>query len=119
MVLSVLRGNNLEHLAAFSELAGKGMMGEYRLLVAVERRRLQLEKNKTAAKMRLANALRHVGKYDEAEPLYRTCLAARKETLGEKHPDTLDSVNNLAGLLESQGKYDEAERILTPEQDTR
>jgi Flp pilus assembly protein TadD len=31
--------------------------------------------------------------------------------LGQKHPDTLASMNNLARVLGSQGKYDEAEAM--------
>ena len=31
--------------------------------------------------------------------------------LGKEHPDTLASMNNLAGVLRSQGNYNEAEQI--------
>ncbi len=31
--------------------------------------------------------------------------------LGPKHPDTLTSVNNLAGLLQNKGDYDGAEPL--------
>jgi tetratricopeptide (TPR) repeat protein len=31
--------------------------------------------------------------------------------LGKEHPDTLTSMNNLAGVLDSQGKYEEAEAM--------
>ena len=31
--------------------------------------------------------------------------------LGKEHPDTLASVNNLAGLLRKQGRYEEAEPL--------
>ena len=43
--------------------------------------------------------LKDQGKLDEAEPLYRECLAAKKETLGDKHPDTLASVSALVVLV--------------------
>ena len=49
------------------------------------------------------------GKYDEAEPLYRRSLAGKEEALGPAHPDTLNTVGNLAILFAQQGKYDEAE----------
>ena len=113
MVLGVLRGTDTGHLKAFAELAGTGMMGEYRLLVAVERRRLELtpKEHQMDAQSRLACALTRVGQYGEAEPLFRACLAARKETLGDKHPSTLASMNNLAILLKSTGKIDEAEQL--------
>jgi hypothetical protein len=35
----------------------------------------------------------------------------RKEALGHEHPDTLTSMSNLAGVLDSQGKYGEAEAM--------
>ena len=34
-----------------------------------------------------------------------------ERVLGAEHPDTLISVNNLAGLYESQGRYGEAEPL--------
>ena len=55
--------------------------------------------------------LKEQGKYDEAEPLYREALKVRRETLGDRHPDTLISINNFGGLLKNQGKYDEAEPL--------
>ena len=45
------------------------------------------------------------GLYPSAEPLLRRALEARERVLGAEHPDTLGSVNNLAGLLESKGDY--------------
>jgi tetratricopeptide (TPR) repeat protein len=51
------------------------------------------------------------GRYGEAEPLYQRALAARERVLGAEHPDTLVSVNNLAGLYERQGRYGEAEPL--------
>ncbi|MFN5515843.1 MAG: tetratricopeptide repeat protein, partial [Cyanobacteriota bacterium] len=33
------------------------------------------------------------GNYSTAEPLYQQALAIRKEILGEKHPDTAQSLN--------------------------
>ena len=43
------------------------------------------------------------GKLGEAEPLFREALAASRETLGDRHPDTLTSINNMASLLKAQG----------------
>ena len=51
------------------------------------------------------------GKYDLAEPLYVECLAMRKEVLGDRHPDTLKSMNGLAVIYYNQGKYDKAEPL--------
>ena len=51
------------------------------------------------------------GKYDQAEPLYVACLAMRKEVLGDRHRDTLASMNGLAGLYEKQGRLDDALKV--------
>ena len=34
-----------------------------------------------------------------------------EKMLGKEHPNTLTSINNLAGVLSSQGKYEEAEEM--------
>ncbi len=52
------------------------------------------------------------GRYKEAEPLLQRALKIRQEQLGGEHPDTAASLNNLAGLYESQGRYQEAEPLL-------
>ena len=44
----------------------------------------------------------------QAKPLFEEALAARRETLGDRHPDTLISINNLGLLLKAQGRLDEA-----------
>ena len=59
----------------------------------------------------LAGLLRHQGKLDEAEPLYRDAVAERRKALGDAHPDTLSSVNNLAIVLRLQGKLNKAEPL--------
>jgi CHAT domain-containing protein/Tfp pilus assembly protein PilF len=51
------------------------------------------------------------GKYNEAIPLAKKALAIFKKILGDNHPNTATSLNNLAGLYESQGKYSEAETL--------
>ena len=51
------------------------------------------------------------GRYGEAEPLLAEALALRRETLGEAHPDTLHSINNMAFLYQRQGRYGEAEPL--------
>ncbi|MCZ8200240.1 CHAT domain-containing protein [Microcystis sp. LE19-55.1A] len=49
------------------------------------------------------------GKYNEAIPLAEQALAIRKQQLGDNHPSTATSLNNLAFLYQSQGRYSEAE----------
>ena len=46
------------------------------------------------------------GKYDMALPLYVECLAKNKEVLGDRHPDTLQSMRDLSILYSEQGKND-------------
>ena len=48
----------------------------------------------------LADLYWNQGRYDEAEPLYLETLETRKRVLGDDHPDTLNSMNNLANLYQ-------------------
>jgi tetratricopeptide (TPR) repeat protein len=50
----------------------------------------------------------HLGLYDRAEPLFSKALETRRRLLGDRHPDTLASLHDMAMLRRSQGKYDEA-----------
>ena len=52
-----------------------------------------------------------MGRYAEAEPLYRRSLAIREKQLGPDHPDVATSLNNLADLYRSMGRYAEAEPL--------
>src|SRR5262249_19518268 len=52
--------------------------------------------------------LQDQGKYAEAGPLLQKALDIRRKALGEEHPDTAASYNNLADNLDSQAKYAEA-----------
>jgi hypothetical protein len=47
----------------------------------------------------------------EAEPLLSRALTIREQTLGPEHPDTAESLNNLAMLYFNQGRYIEAEPL--------
>ena len=51
------------------------------------------------------------GAYSTVEPLYRRALDIRQRVLGEEHPDTASSYNNVASNLDDQGKYEEAEPL--------
>ena len=52
-----------------------------------------------------------LGKYSEAERLYRQVVEREEEVLGKDHPDTLNSQNNLAIAFYGQGKHKEAEQL--------
>jgi tetratricopeptide (TPR) repeat protein len=49
--------------------------------------------------------------YEQAESLYQRALAIREQALGPNHPDTAVSLNNLAGLYDSQGNYKQAKPL--------
>jgi tetratricopeptide (TPR) repeat protein len=51
------------------------------------------------------------GVYDLAEPWFEQCLFLTRTRLGEEHPYTRDSLNNLAELYHDQGRYSEAEPL--------
>ncbi len=56
----------------------------------------------------LADLYTSIGLYDSAYPLQESALATRRRVLGEEHPDTLTSINNMGALLRAQGKLDQA-----------
>ncbi|KAI1202102.1 hypothetical protein F5X97DRAFT_288002 [Nemania serpens] len=60
---------------------------------------------------KIAGSYDQLGKYSEAERLYRQNLDISERVLGREHPDTLTSMNNLALTLDYQGKHEEAEKI--------
>ncbi|KIM99308.1 hypothetical protein OIDMADRAFT_126800, partial [Oidiodendron maius Zn] len=51
------------------------------------------------------------GKYAEAKKIYRQALELKRTAIGNAHPSTLDSMNNLAIVYRRQGKYTEAEAL--------
>ncbi|KAL6695503.1 hypothetical protein J3F84DRAFT_374542 [Trichoderma pleuroticola] len=51
------------------------------------------------------------GNYRDAEHLHRQALERREQLLGEKHFDTLSSMNSLGMLFNECGRYQEAEQI--------
>ena len=53
-----------------------------------------------------------MGRYAEAEPLYRRALDGREAALGPAHPSTLISVGNLGILLRDMGRHAEGEPLL-------
>ena len=56
----------------------------------------------------LVRLLLNQGKLAEAEPLYREAVEANRETLGDRHKETLISIGNLVRLFLEQGKLTEA-----------
>ena len=50
-------------------------------------------------------------RYEQASPLLHEVLNVGRRVLGEQHPDTLATLNNVAELYRRQNKYEEAESI--------
>ena len=51
------------------------------------------------------------GRWREKEPVDKRVYEFRRKRLGEKHPDTIRSIANLATTYHAQGRYEEAEKI--------
>lgn len=59
-------------------------------------------------------ALQHnVGRFEAAELVTTEVLRSQIYTIGEKHADTLHSLNNLGVIYQDQGHYQKAENYLT------
>ena len=56
----------------------------------------------------MADNLDAQGRYGDAQPLYQRALDICRKALGEGHPDTANSYNNLAYNLDAQGRLQEA-----------
>ena len=52
-----------------------------------------------------------MGKLEEARPLYEEALQAFRETLGDRHPNTLGSISNMGVLLKKMGKLEKAKPL--------
>jgi tetratricopeptide (TPR) repeat protein len=50
--------------------------------------------------------------YNEAERFFDEALKGRQRELGDDHPHTLETKNDLAVLYKEQGRYEEAEILL-------
>ena len=69
------------------------------------------EKAKQDLLFNVGESFHVMGKYQEAERMYRQALELKEKVLSQEHPDTLASMNNLAVVLDKQGKYEEAEQM--------
>jgi tetratricopeptide (TPR) repeat protein len=78
-------------------------------------KRLSKMPNKSRADLHRANELNRrglklhsQGKYHSAEKACRDALGIRTNLLGQHHPDTAGSYNNVASCLDAQGKHGQA-----------
>ena len=61
--------------------------------------------------VKLADACRAQGRYEQAEPLYLRALAQAEASFGAEHLTVAAVLNNLAVLLKKQARYAEAETL--------
>jgi len=67
---------------------------------------------KTAEAMNnLASSYRAMGRYRDAEPLFRQAIEIGEATIGVEHPSYAIRLNNLALLLRDMGRYRDAEPL--------
>lgn len=62
--------------------------------------------------------LRAIGRYGEAEQMFREVSEIGREILDDGHPDRAIQLNNLGNVLQDMGRYDEAERLYREALDT-
>jgi tetratricopeptide (TPR) repeat protein len=75
---------------------------------------------KTALSMNeLAIVYQYLGKYAEADDLFKRALMIREQALGPKHPFVAATCEHMAALYRQIGKGDEAERFETRVRKTR
>ena len=67
----------------------------------------------------LARFFESLSQWEDAERCHRRSLNIRQAELGDRHPNTATSLNNLAGLYDSQGRYAEAEPLYQQALDIR
>ncbi|MFN0136586.1 MAG: protein kinase domain-containing protein, partial [Phycisphaerae bacterium] len=60
----------------------------------------------------LADLYQSIGLLSAAFPLHESALTTRRRVLGDEHPDTLDSMNDVGVSLRVQGKQSEAEPFI-------
>ena len=61
--------------------------------------------------MGVGKMILYQGRYSDAEQHCRHLLARRQRILGDGHPDTLTTLENLAAAVGAQGHYAEAETL--------
>ena len=106
-----------EHLAKAGMLADK--CGDYRRGSRIKEQLIEAaaaESGSESTQMatalnNLAENYRALGRFAEAEPLFRQALAIDAKTIGTDHPNYAIDLNNLALVLEATGRFDAAEPL--------
>ena len=92
-------------------------LGRYQAAITIDEETLRLRyhhgkeaKDTMQTQVNLACSLNRLGQFERAIALYRTVLTIRKKTLGDTHPDTLDTRNEMVRILHKHGDFAEAFR---------
>jgi eukaryotic-like serine/threonine-protein kinase len=81
-----------------------------RAALGIEARFRGLEQTEAAVRLTLGTAYRALGEYPEAQKHLDRSHQLREQTLGPEHPDTLQSLQALAGLDADRGRFADVER---------
>eukprot|EP00955_Chlamydomonas_euryale_P078335 363132-Chlamydomonas_euryale.AAC.15 len=108
----VLGENHPNTLSALSNLASViKVLANYRQLLRLQKIMQQsatLTNSAHPDHLMLRCRVQELGRYNEAEAMFRTALKGRMEALGPSHPDTKSSMEWLTRLLEQQNRSEEA-----------
>lgn len=111
-----------ELMATFDQLTGKvnstdlalNLLDQNLLSLAVE----TLEKDfanqpavEAALRQTIGDTYRALGLYDSANEQFTRALEVRRDTFGDEHPDTFETLASMGALLKDKGDYSEAEIV--------
>jgi non-specific serine/threonine protein kinase/serine/threonine-protein kinase len=82
-----------------------------RAALGIEARFRGQKQTEAAVRLTLGTAYRALGEYPEAQKHLDRSRQLRQQKLGPEHPETLESLQALAGLNTDRGQYSEAERL--------
>ena len=111
------RGIALETYSA--EMLARFEAGEYQATVEIAEEALMVAAQRNGQNHpdtlvllnNLALFYQRIGRFDDAETLYRDAYARQAQVLGREDPETLRTLHNLATLYFDLGRYEEAERL--------
>jgi non-specific serine/threonine protein kinase/serine/threonine-protein kinase len=64
---------------------------------------------RAALQQAIASTYRQIGRYASAMPLQKAALQTRRVELGDDHPDTLASIDDMSHLLMEMGEFEDAQ----------
>ena len=111
-----LEEDNPDYLSAAGRMART--IGDYEQaqewlskLVAIIKGRKDEDRCQSCAFNDLAMLYYYMGRYAEAESLFKDDLVIKEQGLGKDHYNVATALNNLALLYDTQGRYEEAEPL--------